>query len=361
MKQIKLLDTTLRDGEQAAGVSFTYTQKEIIVQALIEIGIDEIEIGIPAMGKEEIRFIGQMIKKYPDFPFILWCRAQENDIKAAEACGAKNIHMALPVSKIHLDAFDLDFNTAIQKLNDLVRLAKKKFDFISIGLMDSFRASLENLLLTLDIAENLNIDRIRLSDTVGSALPREVEGLITMIRKASSLPIEFHGHNDLGLATANALSAIYSRAETIDVTVNGLGERAGNVALAEIVMIGIQSGEYKTNIDSKKLFHLSKTVADFSGQIIPPDKPIVGSRVFCHESGIHCRGLLKNPSSFQAFPAEKVGNPNSGMLFGKHSGSSFLVDYMAKQGMTISRESARNLLREFREFSSLKTKINNES
>ena len=342
---IRVVDTTLRDGEQAPGVVFTTDERLEIAQALARVGVDEIEAGIPAMGKparDNIRALS-----HADLPCTLscWCRPMEQDLVLAARCRTPGVHISFPTSSLLLKTIDKDETWVLSQLNDLVKFAEQFFDHVSVGAQDATRTRKRFLLRFAASARAAGVRQLRLADTVGQIRPLEVVDLITDLTTAlPRLILEFHGHNDLGMATANAVTAVDAGAGAVSVTVNGLGERAGNARLEEVVMALFEVGGYVKKMDASYLSRLCRIVARASGQRIAPSKPVVGDRVFSHESGIHCSGLLKNPAAYQLFSPKTVGKQKTRFVIGYHSGSAAIIHALKKQGIRISKETALKLL-----------------
>lgn len=334
VKQHKdIIDTTLRDGEQAAGLSFSMEEKRSIAINLIDLGIDEIEAGIPVMGKETGEFISWLCRENSSCRISSWARLLEKDIYEAYRTGCDLIHMTMPVSDFHISSQMGSWNNAIGKLNDCLKIAGDHFAKVSLGLQDSFRSSHERLEEVCSIAENNHLYRIRFSDTVGNAYPSEVSLLIKKYRKKFSGKIDFHGHNDLGLASANSLCALESGADSVNVTINGIGERAGNAALEEMTFILDQHPALQTSISPHKIKKICQLVSSFTNRPIAVDKPIVGDLVFTHESGVHCHGLMKNPLAYQPFRPEEKGLSPSVLVVGTHSGKSNILSVLKDAGI----------------------------
>jgi homocitrate synthase NifV len=348
--RVWMVDTTLRDGEQAPGVFFRPLEKLTIASRLAECGVDEIEVGIPAMGAfacREIKAIAQM-----NLPSMLtcWCRAVKKDIELAVGCNTPGVHISFPTSSILLKTFEKNEAWVLETLDETVRFARHYFDQVSVGAQDATRTDMAFLLRFCQASIGLGVDRVRLADTVGMITPSALMDMIeTLLIRLPGLALEFHGHNDLGMATANAVSAVDAGAKAISVTVNGLGERAGNAPLEETAMALFGIGAKKSNMRLSELARLCNTVARFSGQPIHAAKPIVGSRIFSHESGIHCAGLLKDTRSYELYDPEQVGRSTPRqMILGVHSGSAAIKHALAHRNINVDADVAQRLLPQVR-------------
>lgn len=345
LKTVWMVDTTLRDGEQAPGVVFTGAERQEIATALALAGINEIEAGIPAMGDEACKDIKALAALNLPCTLSPWCRARQKDIEDAARCNTPGVHISFPVSSILLKTFDKDEAWVLNSLESLVKFAQKYFDRVSLGAQDATRTHREFLGKFALLARETGAHRLRLADTVGMATPFRVMDMVKdLVKKAPGISLEFHGHNDLGMATANAVTAVESGAEALSVTVNGLGERAGNVPLEEVAVALFEMGGYKGSIDMTRITGLCRMVAGASGRDIHPSKPITGKNVFLHESGIHCAGLIKDPVSYQAFRPEQVGGKDNDYVIGYHSGSAGIRHMLSKRGIHIDKALAQKMI-----------------
>ncbi len=331
-----LIDSTLRDGEQAPGVVFTLHEKLRIASLLDLCGVKEVEVGTPAMGGNEINDIREIVRAGFNFDKLCWARSKEFDIEESAKTGANRINISFSVSDIQLAAMGRDKNWILKQVRPLIEFARQRFDFIAVGAQDASRANRDflNEFIAACISENVN--RIRLADTVGILNPFSTAELFTSISKKFPLAnFEFHGHNDLGMATANALAAFMSGANAVSATVNGLGERAGNTCLEEIAVALKVSSESDSGIQLPQLQQLCKYVSEFSNQPIHPSKPVTGNNICLHESGIHCKSLLRDELSYQPFRAEEIGKKPE-MVIGKHSGKAAIQNYFRNKKIELN-------------------------
>ena len=322
MNIIKIVDTTLRDGEQTPGVAFSIEEKKHIAKLLDDLGVSIIEAGTPTMGYEEIKAINEICSMNLNANILTWNRMLIKDIEKSLETGCPNAHITVPASDIHIQRkLQMTRNEVIETMRKTINYAIKKGLTVSVGAEDASRTDFDFLINLYKEAKKEGATRIRYADTVGILNPFTSCNIIKKIRTIIDLPIDFHAHNDFGLATANALGAFKGGANYISCSINGLGERAGNTSLEEIVaVLEIMEG-FTTNINLKDLKMISKIVEQYSGRLLHKGKPIVGDEVFSHESGIHVDGLLKDSKTYEAFKPDLVGGKRK-FVIGKHSGKS---------------------------------------
>lgn len=332
-----LEDSTMREGEQSPGVSFTAKQKVMIAEALQEFGVAACEVGTPAMGGPEAEAIKALTEADLDIKLIGWNRGVKADLQASFDIGLDAVHIGLPASDKHLvDKFGRSRDWVIGVMQELVAFAKDQDAWVSVSAEDSGRADVEFLVEYATAVRDAGADRMRVSDTVGILDPVRAGDLFsTLTMEVPGLDLQAHMHNDYGLATANTFAAVRAGARHVHGTINGLGDRCGIAPLEELVMglrdhLGIDLG-----LKTEMLRGLCESVAEMSGRPIPVNKAIVGDAIFQHESGIHVDGMLKDAESFEAFDPARVGHRRE-IVIGKHSGTRAIQFVLEQKGIPVA-------------------------
>ena len=349
-RSIIIDDTTLRDGEQSAGVVFGLEEKLTIAAQLSALGVPELEIGIPAMGEQERDEIKAIVALKLPSNLLVWSRMRSDDLQDCLGLGVGMVDLSISASDQHIQhKLKQSRDWVLKTINYCVKTAVDAGLQVCVGAEDASRADGGFLAQMAQSAEQAGACRFRFADTVGIMEPFGVYEDIRKLRSATGLAIEMHAHDDLGLATANTLAAAVAGATHVNTTVNGLGERAGNAALEEVVLGLKQLYGLDTGVNLQDFPALSRQVATASGDTIGSRKSLIGRDVFSHEAGIHVDGLLKDPNNYQGVDPALVGRSHQ-LVLGKHSGSQGVMHAYRQLGIQISRWQAGRLLPMIRQF-----------
>ena len=346
---MRIFDTTLRDGEQTPGVTLTPEQKLELAIQLDRLGVDAIEAGFPAASKGELESVKLISEAGLRAEICALARAVKDDIDAAMRCNPNSIHVFFSTSDVHLKSvLKISYDEAIKKIEEAIEYTKSHGFICEFSPMDATRTNLNFLKQVCKVAEQAGADRIDIPDTVGIMTPSSMYKLISEIKEVVKIPISVHCHNDFGLAVANTLAGIEAGAAQAHVTVNGIGERAGNAALEEVVLALHILYKKKTNINTSKIYATSQMVKRLTGVAIQPHKPIVGDNAFAHESGIHVKGVVIEPTSFEPFKPELVGRVRK-IVAGKHAGKHGIKTILEESGLTPTEQQLAEIVRRIKE------------
>ena len=365
---ILIFDTTLRDGEQSPGATMSHVEKLEIADLLDEMGVDIIEAGFPIASEGDFEAVRAIACKTKVASICGLARANFSDIdrcwEAVRLARRPRIHTFIGTSPLHRAIPNLTMDEMAEKINQTVTYARNLCDDVQWSPMDATRTEQDYLCRVIEIAIKAGATTINIPDTVGYTAPKESSNLIAMlidkVPGADSIIFATHCHNDLGMATANSLAAVEAGARQIECTINGLGERAGNTALEEVVMATKVRSDilpYRTRIDSTKLMNLSRRVATISGFPVQFNKAIVGKNAFAHESGIHQDGMLKNSKTFEIMRPADVGLSDTNLVLGKHSGRAALRSKLTDLGYEIGDNKLKDIFVRFKALADRKKEI----
>jgi len=342
------VDSTLREGEQTPGVVLSPEEKILIAESLVDAGITELEAGIPAMGQSEVELLKSLRRLKARI--ICWCRAHPLDVDAALKAETGAVHISLPVSECLLSTMGRSWDWVMDQLETWSSTLGQHTDFFSVGAMDASRCSDTRLAQFTAAAVSAGYGRVRIADTLGLALPSTVRRWAGVLKPSLGY-LEFHGHNDLGMAVANTVTALEEGFSAVSMTLLGLGERAGNAALEEVLLAAGVGLGLDTGVNLEKICLLAGKTAVMTGSVIPENKPLMGERINSHESGIHVAGLLKDPLSFKPFDPVPLGGPGEKIIWGRHSGRRSLVHLLETEQMEFCEGLIETLLDEVRRMS----------
>jgi 2-isopropylmalate synthase len=369
--RVVIFDTTLRDGEQSPGATMTHDEKLEIAELLDDMGVDIIEAGFPIASEGDFRAVSEIAKRTKNSVICGLARANFGDIdrcwEAVRHSERPRIHTFIGTSPLHRAIPNLDQDQMADRIHETVTHARNLCDNIQWSPMDATRTEHDYLCRVVEIAIKAGATTINIPDTVGYTAPVESADLIRMLIEkvpgADDIIFATHCHNDLGMATANSLAAVEGGARQIECTINGLGERAGNTALEEVVMALKVRGDimpYFTGIDTTKIMNISRRVASVSGFPVQFNKAIVGKNAFAHESGIHQDGMLKNAETFEIMRPEDVGLSETNLVMGKHSGRAALRSKLEDLGYVLADNQLKDVFVRFKELADRKKEVYDE-
>ncbi|MCU9849552.1 2-isopropylmalate synthase [Defluviimonas sp. WL0024] len=366
--RVVIFDTTLRDGEQSPGATMTHDEKLEIAEMLDEMGVDIIEAGFPIASEGDFAAVSDIAKQAKQSVICGLARANFKDIdrcwEAVKHARRPRIHTFIGTSPLHRAIPNLDMDQMAERIHDTVTHARNLCDNVQWSPMDATRTEHDYLCRVVEIAIKAGATTINIPDTVGYTAPRESAALIRMLIEkvpgADEIIFATHCHNDLGMATANALAAVEAGARQIECTINGLGERAGNTALEEVVMaLKVRNDimPYRTGIDTTKIMNVSRRVAAVSGFPVQFNKAIVGKNAFAHESGIHQDGMLKNAETFEIMRPEDIGLAATNLVMGKHSGRAALRSKLKDLGYDLADNQLNDVFVRFKALADRKKEV----
>ncbi|OGG97251.1 MAG: 2-isopropylmalate synthase [Candidatus Lambdaproteobacteria bacterium RIFOXYD2_FULL_50_16] len=371
-QRIYIFDTTLRDGEQSPGCSMNQEEKLMMAKQLARLGVDSIEAGFAASSPGDFQSV-QMIGHELKGPRVVsLCRVMDNDIDAGVNAlkGSHNwgIHCFISTSDLHLkEKLRIDRAQALAKAVRAVERAKAHTENVEFSCEDATRSDIEYLIEICSAVVKAGATILNIPDTVGYTTPLEMYALFNRLKnevyRGDEVVFSAHCHNDLGLAVANSLAALQGGAKQIECTINGIGERAGNTSLEELVMALQVRGQYyglKHQVDTTQLIHSSKLLTKLTGQLVQANKAIVGDNAFAHESGIHQDGMLKNRLTYEIMTPESVGLSKSNLVMGKHSGRAALVERVKELGYQVNDEELARIFEEFKKLADKKKVVYDE-
>ena len=337
-ERVEILDTTLRDGEQTPGIALSVEDKVRIAEALNDLGVDVIEAGFAITSAGERAAVKRIGSLGLRTRVCSLARCRKEDVDAVIDCGLDYAHMFLATSEIHMK-HKLKMTPAEVKARavEMVEYAKSHGLTVEFSCEDATRTKLDFLKEMHIAVQEAGADKINMPDTVGTMSPPAMEYLVKEMMKVTKVPLSLHNHNDFGLAVANSLAGVRYGARQVHVCINGLGERAGNAALEEVVMGLMAFHRVKTNVDTTKIGYTSKLISRITDFPIPDNKPVVGSNAFAHESGIHVHGVLRDPSTYEAYSPELVGVQRH-IVMGKHTGAHSVKEKLREYDIQVTEE-----------------------
>ena len=370
--QIIIFDTTLRDGEQSPGASMNQAEKLRIATQLEKLGVNVIEAGFPAASEGDFQAVQAIANTLKISHVASLCRANDADInrgwEAIKDAAHPRIHTFIATSELHMKyKLALTPSQVLEQAVNSVKLAASYTDNVEFSAEDGSRSDPDFLCKVFEAVIDAGATTVNLPDTVGYAIPEEygelVEYVMTHTPNMNKAVLSVHCHNDLGLATSNTLSAIKAGARQIEVTINGIDERAGNTSMEEVVMsLNTRPNffPYTTTIDTRRIYPTSRLVSMITGILVQPNRPIVGANAFAHEAGIHQDGILKNPMTYEIMKPESIGLNKNNLVLGKHSGRHALNSHILEMGYALSKEELNTVFEKFKRLADKKKSIQDE-
>src|SRR2546427_4935250 len=336
MDAVRIFDTTLRDGEQSPGFSMNTEEKLRMARQLAALNVDVIEAGFPIASRGDLEAVQMVAKEVRNVPIAARARAKKEDVSAAiealKPAAAPRLHIFLATSDLHLRVkLHMTREQALEAIGSMVRYGRQHVGEVEFSAEDAGRTDIDFLCQVCRVAVDAGATVLNLPDTVGYAVPEEYGAMFTRVREylgdAQGITLSAHCHDDLGMAVANSLAAIRSGVRQIECTINGIGERAGNASLEEVVVaLAVRKDSFgvTTGIRLEELFPTSRMLTEITGAQVAPNKAVVGANAFAHEAGIHQDGIIKNPLTYEIISPESVGVPSRSLVLGKHSGRNAL-------------------------------------
>lgn len=346
---VKILDTTLRDGEQTPGVALNPDEKLELAKALDDLGVDIIEAGSAITSKGEREAIKRISEEGLNAEICTYARGLKADVDAALECDVDSVFVVVPTSDLHLKHKLKKSRSQLKEMMiETIQHARDHELIVELGAEDATRTDPEFLKEVFQIGVEQGAERVCVCDTVGVMMPEQTQELFSDLTQTLKVPVTAHCHDDFGVGTANTIAAVRGGAREVHVTVSGLGERAGNAALEEVALALTKFYEYETNVDLKKVYEISKLVERITGLPVPPTKAIVGDNAFSHEAGIHTHGVLSHPSTYEPISPEMVGQKRR-LVFGKHVGSHAIKSELEKRGLKPNDEQLEEIFAKIKE------------
>src|SRR5436190_3127288 len=357
MDAVRIFDTTLRDGEQSPGFSMNTEEKIRLARQLAALNVDVIEAGFPIASRGDLEAVRKVAQEVRNVPIAALARARKEDVSAAlealKPASAPRLHVFLATSDLHLRVkLNMTREQALEAIAAMIRYGRQHVDVVEFSAEDAGRTDIDFLCQVCRVAVDAGATVLNLPDTVGYAVPEEYGAMFTRVREflgdPDGITLSAHCHDDLGMAVANSLAAVRAGVRQIECTINGIGERAGNASLEEVVValaVRKESFGVTTNVRLDQLFPASRLLTEITGAQVAPDKAVVGANAFAHEAGIHQDGIIKNPLTYEIMSPQTVGVPNRSLVMGKHSGRNALRTTLKDLGYEPSDEELAEIYR----------------